>query len=131
MSTKIQIHSDKAAPSSSSYAQALRWGNLFFTTVVPYGMKCEIVGTTMEEQAKQTMENLKFLLEAAGTDFDHILRVTAHVYDLEKNFDAFERVYVSYFKTGDYPCRSSHNGNLFKHDGHQCLLELEVIAGID
>ncbi len=131
MSARIQIHSDKAAPASSSYAQALKWGNLFFTTVVPYDQNCEIKGDTMEEQTKQTMENLKYLLEAAGTDFDHVLRVTVYGYEWSKNFDEFNKVYITYFPEGDYPARSSHNGDIFVHNGKQCMLEMEVIAAID
>jgi 2-iminobutanoate/2-iminopropanoate deaminase len=131
MSKKIQIHSDKAAPASSSYAQALRWENLFFATVVPYDRECNIVGDDMEEQTRQTMENLKYLLEAAGTDFEHVLRVTVYGYEWAKNFDAFNKVYMEYFEEGDYPTRSSHNGDLFIHNNKQCLLEMEVIAAID
>ena len=131
MSKRIQIRSSKAAPASGSYAQALKCGNLFFTTVVPYGMQCEIVGDTMAQQTKQTMENLRYLLEEAGIGFDNVVKVTAYLYESDTNFGEFAKVYESYFPEGDYPARSSHNASLFVHEGRQCMLEMEVMAVFD
>jgi len=131
MSARIQVNSRRAAPAFGSYSQGLRWHNLFFTTVVPFDMEGKIAGDTIEEQTRHTMKNLQFLLEDAGTDFDHVLRVTAYVFEPEKNQAGFAKVYEEYFPQGDYPARSSHEAKLFQHDGKQCLIELEVIAGID
>ncbi|MCL2080795.1 MAG: RidA family protein [Oscillospiraceae bacterium] len=130
MSARIQINSNRAAPALGSYSQGLKWNNLFFTTVVPFGMDGEIVGGTIEEQTRQTMQNLKYLLEDAGTDFDHVLRVTAYVFEPGRNLSGFIKTYEEYFPKGDYPARSSHEAALFVHDGRQCLIEMEVIAGI-
>ena len=128
MSARIQIHSKKAAPASGSYSQGLKWKDMFFTTVVPYDADCNLVGTTMYEQTKQTMENLKYLLEDAGSDMDHVLVVTAYLHDLDKYFGEFARAYEEYFTAGDYPARSSHESENFKHEGIQCYVELQVMA---
>jgi 2-iminobutanoate/2-iminopropanoate deaminase len=131
MSVRNQSHCAKAAPASGSYAQGLRWKDLFFTTVVPYDTDCELVGDTIEEQTKQTMENLKFLLEEAGSGFGGVLQVAAYINDMDANFDGFAKVYESYFDEGDYPARSSHEATNFKHNGKQCFVELSVIAACE
>lgn len=128
MSARKQIRSERAAPASGSYSQGLIWKDLIFTTVVPFDNDLNLVGTSVEEQTKQTMENLRFLLEDAGSDFDHVLQVSAYIFDLESNFSGFAKVYESYFKVGDYPARSSHESKNFTHNGVQCYVELQVIA---
>lgn len=128
MSVRNQIHSEKAAPASGSYSQGLKWNRLFFTTVVPYDTSCNLVGDTMYEQTKQTMENLKYLLEEADSDLDHVLQVTAYLHDLDQYFGEFARAYEPYFQEGDYPARSSHESTNFMQEGRQCYVELQVIA---
>lgn len=128
MSARKQIRSKKAAPASGSYSQGLKWKDLFFTTVVPYDLNLDLVGTSVEEQTKQTMENLRFLLEDAGSDFDHVLQVSAYIFDLDSNFGGFAKVYESYFTEDDFPARSSHESKNFIHNGVQCYVELQVVA---
>lgn len=129
MKRRIQIKSERAAPVLGSYSQGLKWGDLFFTTVVPLGVDGKLVGANVQEQTKQAMENLRYLLEDVGSSFENVLQITAYINDLENNFSGFAGVYESYFTPGGYPARSSHESANFVLDGVQSYVELQVIAG--
>ena len=55
------------------------------------------------EQTRQTMENLKSVLEAAGSSMDRILQTTVYLTDMEK-FGEMNEVYATFFG-GEYPAR--------------------------
>jgi reactive intermediate/imine deaminase len=52
--------------------------------------------TTFEEQVKQTLENVKSVVEAAGLTMDHIVYTQVYLEDMQK-FDRMNRVYAQYF----------------------------------
>jgi 2-iminobutanoate/2-iminopropanoate deaminase len=85
----------------------------------------EMVGTTIEEQTAQVMKNVGALLEAAGSDFDHVVKTTCFL-DNMGDFAAFNGVYAQAF--GEHlPARSAVEvGALPKG----ALVEVEVIAEI-
>jgi 2-iminobutanoate/2-iminopropanoate deaminase len=57
----------------------------------------------VEEQARQALDNLRAVLEAAGTGLDRVVRATVYLTDLG-DFDRVNRVYATYFDT-DPPAR--------------------------
>lgn len=85
----------------------------------------EMVGDTIEEQTAQVMKNIGALLQAAGTDFDHVVKTTCFLDDMN-DFAAFNGVYAQSF--GEHlPARSAVEvGALPKG----ALVEIEVIAEI-
>jgi enamine deaminase RidA (YjgF/YER057c/UK114 family) len=48
-------------------------------------------------QAVQVMENIKTALASVGGDFDHIVKLTSYLTDIEANADVFREVRASYF----------------------------------
>ena len=86
----------------------------------------EMVGDTIEEQTAQVMKNIGALLQAAGTDFDHVVKTTCFLDDMN-DFAAFNGVYAQSF--GEHPpARSAVEvGALPKG----ALVGIEVIAEID
>jgi 2-iminobutanoate/2-iminopropanoate deaminase len=54
--------------------------------------------------ARNALENLKSILEAAGSDLQHVLHVTLYLNDME-DYSAVNEVYAMYF-TGIRPARS-------------------------
>ena len=82
----------------------------------------EVVGTSIEEQAKQACENVGGILSAAGLDFTHVVKTTCFLADMA-DFAAFNAVYGSYF-TGK-PARSCV---AVKALPKGVLCEIEVIA---
>ncbi|ELY90172.1 endoribonuclease L-PSP [Natrialba hulunbeirensis JCM 10989] len=63
----------------------------------------EIVGETMSEQAERTLDNIEATLEAGGSSFDDVIKVTVYVTDLD-SFDEFNEVYAQYVSE-PYPVR--------------------------
>lgn len=51
---------------------------------------------TIEEETHRTMENLKAILEAAGSSMDQVIKCTVHLADIN-DFDRYNVVYGSYF----------------------------------
>ena len=65
----------------------------------------ELVGYTIEEQTVQVMKNVSGLLEAAGTDFDHVIKTTCYLDDIA-DFAAFNEIYAQSFGS-HLPARSA------------------------
>lgn len=93
------------------FSEAVRVGDLLFVagqvsnlpgtrTIVPGGIAAE---------ARQTMENMKAILERHGSSLDHVVKVTVFLADI-KEWPAFNAVYVEYFK-GNLPARSALGAN--------------------
>lgn len=59
----------------------------------------------IKTEAKQVMENIKSVLDAAGLNFSHIVKTTIFVTNLD-NYGTVNEVYGSYF-TGNYPARET------------------------
>lgn len=100
------IVTERANPPAGPYSQGVVWANLVFTASV---------GTTnprfgeappgdVRAAARNALENLKAILEAAGSDLQHVLHVTLYLND-PADFAAVNEVYASYF-TGLLPARS-------------------------
>lgn len=83
----------------------------------------EIVGDTVEAQTEQIFSNVQALLQAAGSDLEHVIKTTCFLASIEE-FAAFNEVYGRYFKT-HLPARSALGvAGLPKG----ALVEVEVIA---
>jgi 2-iminobutanoate/2-iminopropanoate deaminase len=59
---------------------------------------------TIEEETVRTMDNLKAVLDDAGSGLEHVIKTTCFLGDMD-NFKAFNEVYASYFPE-DSPARS-------------------------
>ena len=118
------ISTDKAPGAIGPYSQAIEAnGFLFASGQVPLSpVTGEVVGTSIEEQAKQACENVGGILSAAGLNFTHVVKTTCFLADMA-DFAAFNAVYGSYF-TGK-PARSCV---AVKALPKGVLCEIEVIA---
>lgn len=108
-------------------AQCVRYGDLLFVSgqvsVDLYTGKP--VSGTFKEEVKQTLENLKLVVEAAGASINTILKVTIFLTDMIY-FDEMNEVYKDYF-TSNRPARSCISVKLAK----DFRIEIEAIAYID
>ncbi|HYW00496.1 MAG TPA: Rid family detoxifying hydrolase [Candidatus Acidoferrum sp.] len=119
------ISTDKAPRPTASYSQATKFGKFLFTAgQIPHDPKSgEIVGSTIEEQTRQTLENLKNLLEAAGYSISDVLKVLIFLKRTD-DFAGMNRIYSEYFKT-NAPARSTVQAQMMNP---KLLIELEAIA---
>jgi 2-iminobutanoate/2-iminopropanoate deaminase len=104
---KKVIHTNKAPKAVGPYSQAVRAGNFLFTSgQIPMDpVSGKLVQGGIKEQARQVMQNLKAVLEAAGMNFSNVVKSTVFLDDL-KNFVPFNEIYGEYFPE-DRPARST------------------------
>ncbi|MBO7385956.1 MAG: RidA family protein [Clostridia bacterium] len=99
------IHTDKAPAAIGPYSQAIVSGNLVFTSgQIPLDPSTGLlVPGGIEEQARQAISNLAFVLEAAGSSLDKVVKTTCFLKSMG-DFAAFNQVYAGYFAS--CPARS-------------------------
>lgn len=74
-----------------------------------------------EDQVRQTFENLKTILEAAGSDLQSVVKVNAYLTDLTR-FAQFNDVYKEFF-SGEPPARTTVGADLLG-----ILVEIDCVA---
>ena len=85
--------------------------------------KTGIAGETIEEQTTRVFENLKGLLEDAGSSLDQAIKTTVFIKNMD-DFGKVNEIYASYF-SGAFPARSCVEVARLPKD---LLIEVEVIA---
>ena len=120
------ISTEKAPAAIGPYSQAIKVGNLIFTSgQIPIDPATgEFAGSTIEEQAHQSCKNVGEILKAAGTDFDKVVKTVCFVADIA-DFAAFNEVYAQYFTSK--PARSCV---AVKDLPKGALVEVEAIAEV-
>jgi len=110
MAGKKEVVRTEAAPApyrGAPYSQAIRAGGLVFVSgqlaLRPGGT--EFVGATIAEQTEQVMQNVKAILEAAGSGLDHLVRTTVFLTNLN-DFQGMNEVYQR-FVGPEPPARST------------------------
>ena len=122
------IQTDKAPKPVGPYSQAIRAGGLLF--VSGQGALDPATGQpkrdSVEVESRQVMENLKTILEAAGSSLDRVVKSTCYLTDLA-DFQAFNKVYGEYFQA-DPPARTTIQAARLPLDFR---VEVDVIATVD
>ena len=121
-----RIETTHAPAAIGPYSQGYIVNGLLFTSgQIPLNPATgEIVGTTIEEQTHQVMKNLGALLEAAGVSYEHVVKTTCFLANMD-DFAAFNMVYAQYMT--EKPARSCV---AVKTLPKNVLCEVELIAEI-
>lgn len=121
------ISTPKAPAAIGPYSQAKVVNGMLYTSgqVALSPADGSIVGSTIEEQTEAVMQNLKAILDEAGTDFTKVVKTTCFLADMG-DFAAFNEIYGKYFT--EKPARSCV---AVKTLPKNLLCEVEVIAVID
>ena len=103
-------------------------GNLLFTAgQIPMDPASgDIVGTTIEEQARRALENLKAVVEAGGSSLEKVVKTTVFLKDMG-DFAAMNGIYAEFFPA-DAPARSAVEVARLPKD---VLVEIECVALVD
>ena len=119
------LETKKAPAAIGPYAQANIIGDLVITSgQIPIDPATgNLVEGDIEAQTKQVFENLKAVLEAAGSGLDKIVKTTCFM-DNMNDFAKMNEVYASFF-SGDYPSRSAVEVAKLPKGA---LIEIEAIA---
>ncbi len=97
-------------------------GFVFVSGQLPMDSK-GVMAKGIEAQTKQSLENVKAVLEAAGSSMDKVVKVTVFMKDLNE-FAKMNAVYGTFFSK-DYPARATVQAARIPKDA---LVEIEVIA---
>ena len=122
---KQVIHADKAPAAIGPYSQAIQVGQMLFTSgQVPIDPETgAIVEGGIQEQARQSLNNIKAILNAAGTNMGAVVKTTVFLQDMN-DFAAMNEVYAQFFQE-PYPARSAVQVGRLPKDA---LVEIEAIA---
>lgn len=121
----IKIVSTTGAPAAvGPYSQALTInGFVFCSGQIGIDIKTGNLAEGIENQIKNVMTNLKAVLEAAGSDLDHVVKTTVFLKDMA-DYAVFNQIYGEYFKANK-PARATVEVARLPKD---CLVEIEAIA---
>jgi 2-iminobutanoate/2-iminopropanoate deaminase len=118
------ITSDKAPAAAGPYSHAIKAASLIFTAgQLAIDPETGKVAGDAETQARQTLTNIKHVLEAAGTSMDKVVKVTVFATKLEY-FADLAKVYTDFFNE-PFPARSGMEVSRLPMDS---MFEIEVIA---
>ncbi len=134
-----KINSSRAPERVGLYPHARRVGNLLFLSGVgprEKGSKKipgveldgegKIISYDIEVQCRAVFQNIKYILEDAGSSWDKIVDVTVFLTNMKDDFPIYNKVYAEFFKD-NLPCRTTLEINCLPTP---IAIELKVIATI-
>lgn len=123
----LKIVSTNQAPAAiGPYAQAVRFGQLLFTSgQIPLSPSGELVSGGIEEQTRQVLDNLTAVLASEGAALRDVVKTTVFLKDMNQ-FSTFNEIYTSYFSEHT-PARSTVEVARLPKD---VLVEIELVAAI-
>ena len=119
------IESNEAPKAIGPYSQAIKAGGLVFTAgqIAIDPASGQVVPGDIKAQTERVCQNLKAILEAAGTDLESVVKSTVFLRSMS-DFAAMNEVYGKYFKA-EAPARSTVAVAGLPRD---VLVEIDVIA---
>ena len=136
----MKFETNKAPKPVGLYPHARKVGNLLFLSGVgPRKPNSnDIPGVEVNEngnvishdiiaQCHSVFENVRIILEEAGSSWDKLVDVTAFLTDIKNDFDSYNKLYSEYFKENQ-PCRTTVEVSWLPTP---IAIELKCIATID
>jgi len=124
---KEVVHTNKAAVTGAPLVQAVKLGNLVFCSgASPRDPKQgnKVVEGGFRAQATQALANLRVVLEAAGSGFEHCLKATCFILNVDENLPVLNEVWVQHFGK-NLPARTVVGVTKLREN---YLLEIEATA---
>lgn len=121
---KQTVNTQNAPAAIGPYSQGVKAGNLLFTSgQLPMNPQSGELVTDIEGATKQSLENVKAILESAGSSMDKIIKTVVFLRDMN-DFVAMNAVYATYFPSNP-PARSAVQVARLPKDA---VVEIEAIA---
>jgi 2-iminobutanoate/2-iminopropanoate deaminase len=121
------VLTDKGPKPIGPYSQAVKSNGFLFASgqVALDPRTNEFIGGDIRQQTERAMENIKAVVEAAGSNLHHVVKSTVFLKDLN-DFAAMNEAYGKYFAAAP-PARSTVQVARLPKDA---LVEIEVIAAL-
>ena len=105
---KKVIFTEKAPAPIGPYSQAILKGGTLYTSgqIAIDPNTGSLITETIEAETTQVMENMKAVLEAAELTFEHVVKATIFIMDMN-DFAKINAVYASYFDEQTAPARET------------------------
>ncbi len=128
MVQKRVVLTDKVAPPLGAYSHAIQVGNLLFIAgQVAVDANGSLVGKgDSAAQARQAMENIQGLLEAAGATFDNVVKLNLYVTNMGDR-EAMGRARAPFLKP-PYPTSTLVEVKALAHPDY--MVEIEAVASL-
>lgn len=137
---KEHLNSPRAPQPVGLYPHAVRTGGLLFlsgvgprergSNKIP-GVELngagEIVSYDIETQCRSVFQNVRYILEDAGSSWNNIVDVTVFLTNMKADFATYNRIYAEYF-ADNQPCRTTVEISSLPTP---IAIELKVIATIE
>ena len=129
--SKTAVFTNSAPKAVGPYSQGVRCGNLVFTAgqaaLDPNTQ--QLISGGIADQTRRTLENLKAVLEAAGTTMDRVVKANVYLKDMN-DFAAMNAIYAEYLAPQGViaPARTTIEAARLPKDA---LVEIELIAEVD
>lgn len=121
---KKQVNCAKAPGAIGPYSQAVKAGDFIYVSgQLPIDASTGEMPSDIKAQTRQSLENVKSILEEAGATMDHVVKTTVYLADMSY-FVPMNEVYAEYF-SGVFPARAAF---AVKELPKQALVEIEVVA---
>ena len=123
---KKVINTNQAPAAIGPYSQAIKVGNLVYTSgQIPINPATgNFVEGGIKEQTRQSLTNIKAILEETGLSMNNVVKTTVFLADMN-DFADMNSVYAEFFSE-PYPARSAV---AVKTLPKGALVEIEVVAG--
>lgn len=105
---KRVVSTDRAPQAIGPYSQAVSASGkfLFISGQIPLTPEGDLITGSIEDQTRQVMKNLKGMLEAEGLSFDHVVKTTILLRDME-DFASVNAIYGESFPN-EKPARATY-----------------------
>ena len=134
------LNTSKAPEPVGHYPYTRRVGNLLFLSGVgprergnknipgvELDLNGKILSYNIEKQCHSVFQNVKYILDEAGSSWDKIVDVTVYLTNMKDDFHIYNKIWAEYFKENP-PCRTTVEINCLPTP---IAIELKVIATID
>ena len=119
------ITSEKVRQPAVPLSLAVKSGGFVFVAgTAPFDKDGSVVKDDFEAQMHQVMENMKNVLETAGSSLSKVLKTTV-ILERKSDFPAMNEIYRTYFTEGSWPARTTIEAPF---TGADFLLEIECVA---
>ncbi|MFW6389695.1 MAG: RidA family protein [Halanaerobiales bacterium] len=127
MNNLQEIKTKKSPAAIGPYSQGIKAGNMIFTSgQIPFDSKGKLVSDDVQEQTRQSLNNVKYILKEAGSSMDNVIKCTVFISNMD-DFTKINEVYQEYFKE-PYPARSCVEVARLPKD---VKIEIEAIAVVE